>query len=160
MLKFRFVLFYSTAPAGRVSFEVEDRESEEIMPTKKRVLIADTDNDLVTRLEFFFEDKGYETTTAWNGQEALMHLRSRQFEVILLSDYFTDAKCEEIWRVIHRLPGKPTLVVIERLHSGPVSVKKLSDISGDCVVKERSAYLIFESVHECLTSRRERAVRA
>lgn len=139
-------------------FVAEDRESEEIMPTKKRVLIADTDNDLVTRLAFFFEDKGYVTTTAWNGQEALMQLRSQQFEVILLSDYFADAKCEEIWRAIHRLPGKPTLVVLERLHSGPVMVNKLSDMSGDCVVRERSAYLIFESVHECLTSRREMSV--
>lgn len=128
------------------------------MTTKKRILIADADNDLVTRLAFFFEDKGFETTIAWNGGEALRQLRSRQFEVILLSDYFADAKCGEIWRAIHRLPGKPTLVVLESLHSGPVIANKLSDMGADCVVRERSAYLIFEAVHECLASRGERLV--
>lgn len=129
------------------------------MAAKKCALIADTDNDLVTRLAFFFEDKGYEATTAWNGQEALSQLRSRQFEIILLSDYFADARSEDIWRAIHRLPSKPVLVVLERLHTGPVMVEKLSEMSGDCVVRERSAFLIFESVQECLTSRKERLVR-
>ena len=66
------------------------------MATMKRILIGDTDDDLVPRLAFFFEDKGYETTTAWNGQEILAQLRSRQFDVILLRDYFADANCEEI----------------------------------------------------------------
>lgn len=36
--------------------------------------------------------------------------------------------------------------MLKRLHSGPVMVSKLSDMSGDCVVREKSAYLIFESV--------------
>lgn len=126
------------------------------MATKKRVLIADTDDDLVTRLAFFFEDKGYETTTAWNRQEALMQLRTGQFEAILLSDHLAGANCEELRRAIDRLPGNPTLVVLESLHSGPEMAKKLSDLSGECVVREKSAYLIFESVQECLASRRER----
>lgn len=87
-----------------MSLVVEDRESEEIIATERRVLIADSDNDLATRQAFFFEDKGCETTTAWNGQEALTQLPYQEFEFILLSDYFSDAKCEEIWRAIHSLP--------------------------------------------------------
>lgn len=128
------------------------------MAKMKRILMADTDDDLVTRLAFFFEDKGYEATTAWNGQEVLTQLRSRQFDVILLSDYFDDASCEEIWRAVHRLPGNPTLVLLESPQTGPKRTKRLSDICGGCVVREKSAYLISESVHECLTSRSERPV--
>ncbi len=37
------------------------------MEQKKHILIADIDGDLLTRLAIFFEDKGYDTTTAWGG---------------------------------------------------------------------------------------------
>jgi DNA-binding response OmpR family regulator len=57
------------------------------MEQKKHILIADIDGDLLTRLAIFFEDKGYDTTTAWGGREALEQLYSGKFEVVLLSDY-------------------------------------------------------------------------
>ncbi|MGH9358011.1 MAG: hypothetical protein ACRD1O_02415 [Terriglobia bacterium] len=67
---------------------------------QNRILIADIDSDLLTRLEVLFEDKGYYTTTAWGGQEAIQQLQFRPFDLVLLSDYLTDVSSEQLWRAL------------------------------------------------------------
>jgi len=119
------------------------------MQKKKRILIADLDHDLITRLAFSFEDKGYETTSAWSGHEALEQLHCRQFDVVLLSAYLPDVGHAEVWGAIRRLPSKPAVALLESAQSDPEMVKKYLDLGGHCIVSERSAYLIAESVHKC-----------
>lgn len=122
------------------------------MRTKKRILIADTDHDLITRLAVLFEDRGYEATIAWGGRETLELLQYRQFDVILLREHFPDVRQSEIWRTIRLLHRNSTVVLLQDFQPGREMSEKLADIGEYCTVSAKSAYLIFESVHECLST--------
>ncbi|MGH9440219.1 MAG: response regulator, partial [Terriglobia bacterium] len=119
---------------------------------QKRILIADIDSDLLTRLEVLFEDKGYYTTTAWGGREMLRELQSKQFDLILLSDYLPDIESEELWRSLRRLAGSAFVALLET--SDPV--EKMAGhylrAGGRCVLLKASPYKIVEAVCGCLGS--------
>src|SRR5574337_594784 len=117
---------------------------------KKRILIADQDHDLITRLAFFFEEEGYETTIAWGGREAVEQLHSGEFEFILLGDHLPDISPKEVWQAIQLLNATPTVVLLHGAQSDPEMARIYRDLGGQCIIREGSAYLIFESVRDCL----------
>ena len=125
------------------------------MEKKKHILIADIDGDLLTRLASFFEDKGYETTTAWGGREALEQLYSGKFEVVLLSDYLPDVASAQIWHAIGKLPGKPAIALMQGAQPGPEIAQKYLTLGGHCILRKESPGLIVESLHKCLSSGNE-----
>ena len=125
------------------------------MGQKKHILIADIDGDLLTRLAIFFEDKGYDTTTAWGGREALEQLYSGKFEVVLLSDYLPDVASAQIWHAIGHLPGKPAIALMQGAQSGPEIAQKYLTLGGHCILRKESPDLIAESLHKCLSSGNE-----
>jgi len=122
------------------------------MEKKKHILIADIDGDLLTRLAIFFEDKGYETTTAWGGREALEQLYSGKFEVVLLSDYLPDVASAQIWHAIGHLPGKPAIALMQGTQPGPEITQKYLTLGGHCILRKESPDLIVESLQKCLSS--------
>ncbi|TAM78766.1 MAG: response regulator [Acidobacteria bacterium] len=128
------------------------------MRTKKRILIADGDHDLITRLAFFFEDDGYETTIAWGGQEAVEQLHSGEFEFILLGEQLPDVRPKEVWQAIRLLSAAPTVVLLHGSQSNPEMARIYSDLGGHCIIREGSAYLIFESVRDCLRAENQRQI--
>lgn len=50
----------------------------------KKILIVDDEQDVVTYLKAVFEDNGYETVTAVNGEEALEKLKSDKPDLVTL----------------------------------------------------------------------------
>lgn len=50
----------------------------------KKLLLVDDERDLVFYTKLFLEDKGYEVTTAYDGQEALESLRDFRPDLIIL----------------------------------------------------------------------------
>jgi DNA-binding NtrC family response regulator len=126
-----------------------------IMEKKKHILIADIDGGLLTRLAIFFEDKGYETTTAWGGREALEQLYTGKFEVVLLSDYLPDVASAQIWHAIGHLPGKPAIALMQGAQPGPEIAQKYLTLGGHCILRKESPGLIVESLHKCLSSGNE-----
>jgi len=51
---------------------------------RARVLIVDDDESVLLALEWLLETEGYETTTAWSGEEAVQLLVTRSFDVVLI----------------------------------------------------------------------------
>ena len=125
------------------------------MGKKKHILIADIDGDLLTRLAIFFEDKGYETTTAWGGREALEQLYSGKFEFVLLSDYLPGVASAQIWHAIGQLPGRPAVALMQGAQPGPEIAQEYLTLGGHCILRKESPHLIVESVHKCLSSENE-----
>ncbi len=66
------------------------------MPTKQKVLVVDHNADLLIVLEKFLEDSGYETTTTWNGRDALSNIDSQAFAAVIVG--LKSARCLEIVR--------------------------------------------------------------
>jgi CheY-like chemotaxis protein len=122
------------------------------MEQSKRILIADIDEDLLTRLTAAFENKGYDTTAAWGGREVLEQLRFGKFDAILLSDYLPDVESAEIWRVIRYQPGKPAIALMQGSQPGTEIAQDYLAAGGHCILRRESPALIVESLHECLSS--------
>lgn len=127
-------------------------ERSKALEKLKRILIADIDGDLLTRLEVLFEDRGYPTTTAWGGREAIRLLESRQFDLVLLSDYLPDVNSEEVWRAIERLPVCPSVAILKTTQPVKETEDWYQHLGGRCALSKASPYKIVESVDQCLRS--------
>ncbi len=128
------------------------------MEKRRRILIADIDDELLTKLTNFFEDKGYETTTAWGGREALEQLDTGRFDVVLLSDYLPDVASTELWRAVRELPGRPAVALMQAAQPGSEIPRTYFEEGGICILRKRSATEIAESLHECLSTGNEFAL--
>jgi two-component system response regulator VicR len=93
---------------------------------RKRVLIVDDEERNLMKLENLLENRGYDTVTAWGGKEALKHLRSTDFDLVLLDDFLPDIASEEILKAIRRLPIRPLVILLEGLVSSAVRALSLS----------------------------------
>ena len=80
---------------------------------KKRILVIDDDEKVLISLECLLENEGYETTTAWSGQEGLVLLRSEPFDMVLLDDYLRDIEHEEIFTEIRGMEVQPLVILTE-----------------------------------------------
>jgi CheY-like chemotaxis protein len=107
----------SRIEAVRAQFDASLRLGpEKLLPPpsdRKRLLVVDDDEQMLIALERLLEDAGYDTTTAWSGQEALRLLRQRSFDFILLDDYLPGVTTEEILRQLQRMPGKAPVVIMQ-----------------------------------------------
>ncbi|HCC48831.1 MAG TPA: hypothetical protein DEQ38_12055 [Elusimicrobia bacterium] len=54
------------------------------MESRKRILIADDDPDLIDLLESFFRGQGYDVTAKVNGKDALQAAETEKFDLVLL----------------------------------------------------------------------------
>lgn len=80
---------------------------------RKRILVIDDDEQALISLERLLRKEGYETTTAWSGQEGLALLRSNAFDLVLLDDYLRDIEHEAIFGEIRTLAGHPLVILTE-----------------------------------------------
>lgn len=122
------------------------------MGVQKQILIADIDDDFLTRTEVLFEDKGYHTTTAWGGQEAIRQLQSGLFDLVLLSDYLPDVSGEELWRALARLPVRPSVAILGTAQPVKDIANHYQRLGGRCILDKALPYKIVEAVHQCLSS--------
>ncbi len=80
---------------------------------RKRVLVVDDDEHVLIALQALLENEGYETSTAWSGQEALRLLRLGTFNLILLDDYLPDVTSEEIFRELQGMSVKTPVLLMQ-----------------------------------------------
>ncbi|MDE3181766.1 MAG: hypothetical protein KGM47_19135, partial [Acidobacteriota bacterium] len=104
------------------------------------------------RTEVLFEDKGYHTTTAWGGQEAIRRLQSGPFDLVLLSDYLPDVNSEELWRALAHLRVRPSVAILETAHPVKEIANHYQRLGGRCILDKALPYKIVEAVHQCLSS--------
>ena len=82
---------------------------------RKRVLIVDNDEDILIALERLLETEGYDTVTAWSGQEAHLLLQAMEFDLVLMDDTLADVSTDELITLIQRkLPSTPIIVLGSR----------------------------------------------
>lgn len=71
---------------------------------RKRVLIADDEENILTALEFLLQKSGYETRVARNGEEALSQLASFSPDLVLLDIMMPRKSGYEICQRMRREP--------------------------------------------------------
>lgn len=54
---------------------------------RKRILVLHHDEQVLMNLERVLEDRGFDTTTTWDGSEALRMLGGRSYDLLLVGDH-------------------------------------------------------------------------
>ena len=102
------------ARAGQISIQKRPWQNQLAGGTeRKRVLVVDDDEHVLIGLEACLENEGYDSATAWSGQEALRLLRLGTFDLILLDDYLPDVTSEEILRQLQGMQVKTPVVLMQ-----------------------------------------------
>ncbi len=114
------------------------------------ILLVDDDEEVLMALEASLENEGYNTTTAWSGQEALNLLRSRAFDLVLLDDYLPDVASEEILQQLQRMPHRIPVILMQTAVLTDESAARRVRLGACYFVNKRKPAEISGSVRECL----------
>lgn len=118
---------------------------------RKRILVIDDDEQALISLERVLENEGYETTTAWSGQEGLALLRSNVFDLVMLDDYLRDIEHEEIFGEIRALAAHP-LVILTESFLMPEARGYFINLGATAIVRKWAAGdEVAEAIRECFS---------
>ena len=104
---------------------------------RKQVLLVDNDEDLLVLLEQLLETGGYETTTAWSGQQALELLALRSFDLMVLDDQLSDFSAEELLRQFRALRQSIPVIVTQNPGTAPSTADRYLSLGACAVVRKR-----------------------
>lgn len=97
----------------------------------KQVLIIDNDEEESLKLVRMLESAGHNPTTTWSGLEALELLRSREFDLVLVSSYLPDMYVGDFFARFNQLPVQPCSIVIQEGESRAASLMKVRSAIGE-----------------------------
>ena len=80
---------------------------------RKKVLIADCQEEVLIALEKMLEDEGFDTRTVWTARDALLLLDSEAFDLVLVNEYLPDAECEDILNAARRTGRRTPCIVMQ-----------------------------------------------
>ncbi len=118
------------------------------MPEKKRILLVDDEEDVVSAFEFRLAALGYELAVARNGAEALEHLNNGKADLVLADFMMPEINGIELTRIIKSHPiWFDTQVVLISANSEPEFRRKALDLgAADYLPKTAGAKTIIERI--------------
>ena len=131
--------------------ELRSTTTEPVLTMKQRILIVDDDEHLLMALQTLLEQDGYDTSTAWSGQEALDKLRSSKFDLVLLDEALPDVPSSDILRRIRGMQVQPWVIVMQA-NASPWAHTLYGELgASDVIGKWMARREIREGVRACLT---------
>ena len=119
-------------------------------PTRKRILIADCQEDVLIILERLLEDAGFDTTTVWTAKEALKLADSHAFDLVLVNQYLPDAECEEVLTGLRKRGVQTPCIVMQSSAPEIVDFTRFEALGAKDIVCKHCFRQIVEIVRECL----------
>jgi CheY-like chemotaxis protein len=107
------------------------------MPSQsKRVLVVDNNDEESQVLASRLESGGYRPTTTWSGIEALSLLKSREFDIVLVSSYLPDLYVGDFFERFNHLPAHPCMIVMHEGQACADTLMKIKDMIGEGIHSE------------------------
>jgi CheY-like chemotaxis protein len=103
----------------------------------QRILIVDNDEQESNRLEAMIQGAGYDTITTWSGVEALELLKSQKIDILLVSSYLPDMYIGDFLARLGKLPGQPSLIVMQEGHNVNGTLLKVQGMIGEEQLQEK-----------------------
>jgi len=116
---------------------------------RKKILLADCDEEVLIALEKQLEDAGFDTATAWTAKQALKLTDSHAFDLALVNEHLPDAKCEFVLKALQE-KGKRILCIV--MHPGiprVVDFIRFKGLGARDIVCKRPYRQIVDLVREC-----------
>ncbi|HLZ14744.1 MAG TPA: response regulator [Candidatus Saccharimonadales bacterium] len=85
------------------------------MPPTKRVLIVEDERPLSHALELKLQHEGWETVTAFNGQECVDAVGQQHFDVVLLDLMMPVMDGFQVLQQLQSMPNPPVVFVLSNL---------------------------------------------
>lgn len=116
---------------------------------KKRVLIVDNDEKVLSTLQRLLENTGFDTHTTWSGYEALELLKTQDFQVLLADDYLPDLHASDFLSRVARLPIQPWVVVMQSSMPTNRDVQHYASLGAVSVVRKHQPDEVCNAVSSC-----------
>jgi DNA-binding response OmpR family regulator len=120
---------------------------------KKRVLIADCDEQILIDLERWLEDDGFETTTAWSTRDTVDLLTRESFDLLLVADHPPELNCEQILRPENNSGTRVPVIVLETRPRHPFAEPYLRQLGACNVVQKWRQHDVIDAVEAVLGHR-------
>ena len=118
---------------------------------RNRVLVVDNDEDVLVQVENALESEGYQTTTAWSGQQALYLLAEQAFDLVVLDDQLSDFSAEDLLRQMPRSRAIP-VIVTQNPGAAPCTADRYLALGASAVVLKRPPGEIQSAVGQFLAA--------
>lgn len=103
----------------------------------KRVLIVDNDEEESRTLGVMLQRAGYDSTTTWSGLEALELLKSREYNILLVSSYLPDLYVGDFFERLSRLPSQPCSIVMQEGRTPAATLLEMKNVVGEEQCQEK-----------------------
>lgn len=119
------------------------------MTTKKKILIADDENDILEILDFNLNAEGYNVTTARSGLEAIEKAKSTNPDLIILDIMMPGLTGIEVCRALRKIPTfKDTLIIfLTALSDDNTEINGLETGADDYITKPVSPKVLVSKVN-------------
>jgi len=102
---------------------------------KTRLLIVDNDERESGKLVHLFEALGQEASATWSGRDALDHLASQRFDLLLVDQFVADMYVGDLIERAIRLPNCPHVAIMKT--GGKSKTIRYDKSLGECRVFEK-----------------------
>jgi CheY-like chemotaxis protein len=121
-------------------------------PRRIKVLIIDCDEDVLIAFERLLEDEGYDTTTAWTGQDALKALQGQVFDLVLVNEYLPDMDAERFISELRRRGGMVPCIVMQPSAAQTTDIGRFLAAGAVAIVCKWSQTMVLEAVYAHVSS--------
>ncbi len=115
---------------------------------RKRILISDSDVEVLIALEHALEDDGFDTTTASTMDETLRYLHQGEYDLILAADHPPEVDCEQLLR---DLQSHTPIVAMENRPRHPFAEPYLLSLGAKRIVNKWQREEVENAVSEVLS---------
>ena len=112
-----------------------------------KVLIIDCDENVLIAFERLLEDEGYDTTTAWTGQDALKALHGQVFDLVLVNEYLPDMDAELFISELRRRGGIVPCIVMQPSATQTTDIGRFLAAGAVAIVCKWSQTKVLEAVY-------------
>jgi DNA-binding NtrC family response regulator len=117
---------------------------------RKKVVVADGNEEVLIALEKILEETGFDTTTVSTAREVLKLVDSRMLDLVLLNEYLPDAECEDLLKALRTRGERVPCIVMQPYAPEMADITRLQALGARRVVYKYGYQQIIEVMSECL----------
>jgi CheY-like chemotaxis protein len=117
------------------------REEKAMDPQRMRILICDTDPEVLIQAERMLEDAGFDTTTTWNPADLVRLTQIALFDAVVLADHAPQMDAEMMLKELRgrKHPVTRIFYLLWQRHINERDVERLPSAGAEKVICARTA---------------------
>ena len=117
---------------------------------RKKVVVADGNEEVLIALEKILEETGFDTTAVLTAGEVLKLVDSRMLDLILVNEYLPDAECEDLLKALRTRGERVPCIVMQPCAPEMADISRLQALGARHIVYKYGYQQILDVMSECL----------